>query len=72
MSKERFQRFGGGVRALKAEAKLGQGDASRVCGWLPGRLGGGLRQEQPRQLLFLSKKNHTGIGGFFVHSLLYV
>ena len=45
MSKDRFQRLGGGVRALNPPAEnIGQGEASRVCGWLPGRLGGGLKK----------------------------
>ena len=34
MSKDRFHRLGGGVRALKfpPDEKFGHGDASRVCG----------------------------------------
>ena len=45
MSKDRFHLFGGGVLALGPKATPGgAGDASRVGGWLLGKLGGELRK----------------------------
>ena len=54
MSKDRFHLFGGGVLALgpKAATPGGAGDASRVGGWLLGKLGGELQKK--RKSLFLS------------------
>ena len=48
MSKDRFHLFGGGVLALGPKAAAtpgGAGDASRVGGWLLGKLGGELKKK---------------------------
>ena len=45
MSKDRFHLFGGGVLALGPKVNPGgAGDASRVGGWLLGKLGGELKK----------------------------
>ena len=60
MSKDRFQRLGGNVWALNPPAEnIGQGEASRVSGWIPGRIGSGLKkrlgscQNAPKDILCL-------------------
>ena len=52
MSKERFHLFGGGVRAFELPP-VGQGEPSRVGGWLPLRLAGGLTSRSRLPCAFL-------------------